>query len=365
MRNSRPSPYLMHLTPAILLLLCGLLLAAQAAAQQADAPERRPYNAGFRIVDVTVEDRTVTTAIWYPTEEEEKPLAYGSERSTNRGTVAVDAAPAGEDKRLPLLLYSHGFGGSAIGYTYLAEPLARRGWIVAAPDHTDAVNASRIRTGRNPSDARRLSREARKLVQSGTDFDFDKYAYRLEDVRAVLDHVLEMEAFSGPIDRQKIAIGGHSFGGYTAVGVCGALEKYHDDRFRAIILHSPGIWMYSEQQFSRIDLPVLYMLGEKETSRRRIGRTKLAWAERVLRAIQAPGYYAEVKDGTHFSFNTRQRDGLFSRWLSGSPEEFKTVRQYSFDFLDHHLLGRPGTGKVIREGSRGISRQRVFRNEKQ
>lgn len=353
----RPQPSL------ILLLLFFFCPIAIVGAEPPGEPEQRPYNAGYRIVDVTVEDRTVTTAIWYPTEEEDEPYAYGSDRSTNRGAVAVDAPPAGGNTRFPLLLYSHGFGGSAIGYTYLAEPLARRGWIVVAPDHTDAVNASRIRTGRNSSHARRLSREARKLVQSGKDFDFDKYAYRLQDVRAVLDHVLDMDTFSGRIDRQKIAIGGHSFGGYTAVGVCGALKKYHDDRFRAIILHSPGIWMYSEQQFRRLDLPTLYMLGEKETSRRRTGRTKLAWAEHVLRAIQAPGYYAEIEGGTHFSFNTRQRDGLFSRWLSGSPEEFETVRKYSFDFLDHQVLGRRGAGKIIREGGRGISRHRMFGGE--
>src|SRR5580704_15320886 len=50
------------------------------------------------------------------------------------GSAAPDAAPAGGPRR-PLVLLSHGTGGTASGLAWLGSALAARGFVVAAIDH--------------------------------------------------------------------------------------------------------------------------------------------------------------------------------------------------------------------------------------
>lgn len=71
------------------------------------------------------------------------------------GFVALDGALDKASSPYPLLVFSHGYGGSGLGNTFLAEELASRGWIVAAADHNDKDSAMRIRTGRNKNIDRR------------------------------------------------------------------------------------------------------------------------------------------------------------------------------------------------------------------
>jgi len=327
--SRRTVPYV----PAVIALLLLVWVASPAAAQEDDPP----FSAGYRIVDVRMKDKTVTAGVWYPAEEDEKACAYGSEESANRGRVAEQAPVSDERKRYPFLCYSHGFGGSGLGSTFMAEPLARQGWIVVAPDHHDPVNVTRIRGGRQPGTGWKFIQAVRNVVSG--EFDFEKYAYRGRELRAVLDHVLKEEPFGDRIDRSKMAVGGHSFGGYTALRVCGALGDGYDPAFQAFLLHSPGIWMYEKKQFRRIDAPVLYMLGQNEASTNRLDRTKKEWSTFALESMRGPGYYVELKDGNHFSFNTGQRDNWLSRRLSGTDEEHAAIRRFSTAFLDYHVLG--------------------------
>lgn len=50
--------------------------------------------------------------------------------------LARNAKPL-EGKKLPLVVYSHGLGGTAITYTYQTQHLAAQGYVVLVLDHTD------------------------------------------------------------------------------------------------------------------------------------------------------------------------------------------------------------------------------------
>ena len=55
---------------------------------------------------------------------------------------AVDnAAPAKKPLKFPVVVLSHGLGGSGFGYTSLIEDLVSRGYVVAAIEHTYAAGA--------------------------------------------------------------------------------------------------------------------------------------------------------------------------------------------------------------------------------
>ena len=109
-----------------------------------------PASAGVGFQHLTIEDpgkAPVEVGIWYPTD------AKPSDQRIELGLqpVAPDAPVAGQ--RLPLILISHGHGGSDAGHVDTAIALANAGYVVAALTHTgdnwrDASQATALWSGR-------------------------------------------------------------------------------------------------------------------------------------------------------------------------------------------------------------------------
>jgi polyhydroxybutyrate depolymerase len=274
------------------------------------------------------------------------------------GNLAVDAPPCSDGGPYPLLVFSHGYGGSGLGQVFLTEALAARGWIVAAPDHNDRHSAARIRTGQQQDcDRRALLQHALEISRSGPD-GRDAYAYRLDEIRLVLDRLLDSGQFGKLIDHSKVAVGGHSFGGFTALGVCGTIPVRRDARVKAVLLFSTGAagYLFRDDELGAVTLPSMYFLGEREKGDRRGSRTMAELAEKVYAHLPAPKYLLEVRQGTHFSFNNRLSDSAWTRRLSGTEEQFEVIRRYSLAFLETHVAGRPGAGRVLEQNDPLLTR---------
>ncbi len=310
-------------------------------------------NGGYRILDLKDGDRTLTVALWYPTAAEPKEYLYGG--GPIKGKVALDAAPRRDRGPYPLLVFSHGYGGGGIGAVFLTEALAARGWIVAAPDHGDRDQSVRIRTGAQKIDGPAYLRRARELASSGRDFDRKAHAYRLDDLILVLDRLIESEEYNPVIDSNRIAAGGHSLGGFTALGVAGAVENRRDGRVKAVLLFSPGIFMYSKEEFAAVKVPTMFFLGERERGEMRQDLTKADMAMTAYEAFPAPKYLLDVKGATHFSFNNRSSDTALSRLWSGTEDQFDVIRRYSIAFLEKHVAWRDVGGALEKEDP-GLSR---------
>jgi len=112
----------------------------------------------------------------------------------------------------PLVLYSHHSRGSRRSATYLTTYLASHGYLVAALDHSEVVDP-----------------EIAGDVQSAI-------ASRVPDARFLLDYALAgaLPCTARP-DPERIAIVGHSFGGWTAL----ALPET-DARIQAVVALAPG-----------------------------------------------------------------------------------------------------------------------------
>ena len=87
--------------------------------------------AGFRLIDVPadVDGPALNGAMWYPCSEPPSEIDLG-----NIAVPGVKDCPISGDK-LPLVVVSHGRGGSFIGHHDTAETLADAGFIVAAINH--------------------------------------------------------------------------------------------------------------------------------------------------------------------------------------------------------------------------------------
>ena len=211
------------------------------------------FGVGYQVIDFKHrkdgKEQTLTVAVWYPTAAQPKMHIYGW---PTIGNIAVDAAPRAESGPYPLLVFSHGYGGSGLSAVFFTEALAARGWIVACPDHHDKYSAVRIRTGKKENfDRLGWLRHAKEIAASGP-ADRDKYSYRLDEMRLVLDDMLTSDMFGKLIDRDRIAVGGHSFGGFTALGLSGTIKAHHDTRIKAVLLFSTGAggYLYSEDELN-------------------------------------------------------------------------------------------------------------------
>src|SRR5690349_5431641 len=106
-------------------LLVGLATMSCALAPAlADDPH---HQAG--VIKIVVPDvEPFETFIWYPTEAAVTPWQAG--QMTVEATLG---APIAGGERFPVVVFSHGSGGSPLGHRELAASLARAGFIVVTP----------------------------------------------------------------------------------------------------------------------------------------------------------------------------------------------------------------------------------------
>ena len=181
-------------------LIIGIILLLTACSEKPYIDSLRKEKVSFtsrEFVD-SKRSRTLPTYIWYPTNSEaiETPRTYDDGQ---RGYAAKDAPISAAQKRYPLVVISHGTGGSNADLAWLAEILASNGYIVAAPNHWN-------NTARNNS-------------ESGIVRLWD----RPKDLSLILDRLLSDHEWGRRISTQQIAAAGFSAGGFTVLGLAGAI----------------------------------------------------------------------------------------------------------------------------------------------
>lgn len=144
--------------------------------------------------------------IWYPADtgaEEQTQWIGPPEAPLFSGGKAVPAAKvAASISRFPLIVLSHGTGGSALIMGWMAAGLAAHGYIVAAVDHP----------GNNATEPYTMQ-------------GFVLWWERARDLSVVIDKMLADPEFGDSIDPKRIGAAGFSLGGYTMIEIAGGITQ--------------------------------------------------------------------------------------------------------------------------------------------
>lgn len=187
------------------------------------------------------------------------PLVSTDVTSTAVAAVAASTTPLS----LPLIVFSHGLGGSRNGYSYIGRYLAARGYIVM---HTQHEGSDRSIWTANIfsmySNVQNATREAHAID-------------RVFDVQFSITEILKKEPWGQRIDPLRIGIAGHSYGANTALMLSGAkIDRMNtllnDSRIKAaLIISAPPFHGEGEMQpiLGQIKIPSLHVTGTDDVIR--------------------------------------------------------------------------------------------------
>ena len=262
------------------------------------------HAAGFQVVTIQgAADQPMQVAIWYP--------SAAVPAITTMGLGSQNVAADGEIKgaSLPMVIFSHGTGGSAFSHFDTALALASAGYVVAAVTHP----------GDNYAD------------QSKSVFILE----RPKHVTRAIDYMLADWRGHDRIDAHRVGIFGYSAGGFTVlvsaggkpdlamVGphcakhagdfACGLLAKQSgplpkiestaaeglkENRIRAAVVAAPALgFTFGDEGLREVRMPIQLWRAEDDTM------LPHPWyAEAVRNSLPLPPEYHVVPKAGHFDF---------------------------------------------------------------
>lgn len=176
---------------------------------------------------------------------------------------------------VPLVVFSHGLGGSQLGYSYLGRHWASLGFASLHVRHAG-------------SDRGVWTANVFSLFSNLQDAASEKNAVaRAKDVSFAITRLLADEKFGGDVNRAAVAVAGHSYGANTAMLVGGASVmrdgkpmSLRDDRVKALVLISAPPFTGEgdmAQILGEVNVPTLHVTGTDDV-------------------IRVPGYRSDYSD---------------------------------------------------------------------
>jgi predicted dienelactone hydrolase len=265
----------------------------------------------------------------YPSEEASRPTMFGPYELNVR--VDGPLAPG----RFPLVLLSHGSGGSPLLYRSVSLHLARCGCIVAALKHAgnslgDDALGDTLAT---------LENRPRQMLE-------------------LLEALLTDQTFGPAISDAPVTAIGHSLGGYTVLCIAGGqpwtrshdrIPVVHDSRIGALVLLAPACGPFlAPRALSKVVAPILALTAEHDSL------TPDGEIRAVLAGIPDQGRVTirTVPNAGHFSFLSPfpkpMRHAGFAPALDPSGFDRERFHQWLPQLILEWMCERGGLRGVLR-----------------
>lgn len=194
--------------------------------------------------------------------------------TTRQRAVPVRLYLPASSSSVPLVVFSHGIGGSRQGYSWLGQHFARHGIASLHPQHVGSDRSLWAGTVFNL---------VGRLQGAAQD---EEAIARVHDLRFALDTLLASE-LAPRLDAQRIVAAGHSYGANTTLLASGArvpregrVIDLHDERVRAaIVISAPPFYGAPDPEkiLASVAVPSLHVTATEDI-------------------IRIPGYYSGLED---------------------------------------------------------------------
>ncbi len=266
----------------------------------------------------------VVTFLTYPSNNGEEASSYVFPYNDS-AFVFDDMLAAGEkprfadpDARYPLVVLAHGASSHGIYDVLHAHNLASHGYIVAVITYGDDRTAI-------PDDPNLHVGFLRPLM-----------------TKAVVDSLLASETFGPHIDAENIGIGGHSYGGFTALAVAGGLHlgneaTVRDERIKAAVIAAPWVggrfglskhyaFGPGNRDLDRVTIPIISFFGTNDDV------TTASFILPAMEKLSGPIYVIEMVDQPHIfeAGSWQDRDAwellFFDAYLKQDPAALEALQ---------------------------------------
>lgn len=230
----------------------------------------------------------------------------GAQANSAPATSEARATPA----TTPLIVFSHGLGGSRLSYMQLGRHWASQGFISIHLQHAGSDRAIWSASG-----------TLAVLGSLKSAASIDNAIARARDVSFAIDQVRKEASLSKMIDFARIAVAGHSFGANTALLAAGAqfrldgkLMSLGDPRIKAAIILSPPSLPVDQDPiyvYNPIRIPTFHLTGTRDdTPIPGLSTMANQRSEAFDSMVATPRYLAVYEGGRHSMFHDRTLDSI-------------------------------------------------------
>ena len=239
------------------------------------------------------------------------------------------------DKPAPVILYSHGLGGSRENNPYLGNHWSARGYAAVFIQHP----------GSDESVWKDIP-ASQRLTDMTKAANAQNFFLRVKDIPAVLDALEKLNKdknndLFNRFDMNKVGMSGYSFGAVTAQAVSGqssarGTNTLNDSRIKAAVIMSPSFPRYGRKQtaFDNVKIPWLLLTGTKDTTQIMPDVT-VESRLKVFPALPPGGKYEVVLyNAEHSVFSDRALPGDKEQ---RNPNHHKVILSMTTSFWDTYL----------------------------
>ena len=241
----------------------------------------------------------------------------------------------------PVIVFSHGAGGSENCCEHLTRHWATYGYVTIQPTHEDSAMQRRNQGEENI----RFTKAVRDALKKPA-----LWESRPRDISYLLDVLPSLEKrvpeLAGKLDEERIGAGGHSMGSYTTEAIAGALVdlpdhagmSFTDARVKAALCLSPvgpGQFGLNDHSFDKVSVPYMGITGSLDS----LGPVASPeWRKIPFERSQAGNkYHLFIEGANHMSFITP--DTLLASRAEQGRAIFEYTNSAALAFWDAYLKG--------------------------
>ncbi|MDP3510221.1 MAG: hypothetical protein Q8T09_19780 [Candidatus Melainabacteria bacterium] len=256
----------------------------------------------------------------------------------------------------PVVIFSHGLGGSREAAGYFGEAMAANGYLSLHLQHPgsdsslwqDALKDGRINM--QPGNSQGMKQGLMREMKQG--MTGDNLRARVDDVKFVLNQLERLNSGAGPwhgkLDMTKVGCAGHSFGAGTTMAIAGqnfgtGARRINeaDARVKAAIYMSAPVNLAGRDPknlYGSIKIPGMHMTGTEDNSP--INNNTAADRLIPYKFVNAPDQYqVNFNGGDHAIFGGTQARGIGKRDQAKDAQYHELINKLSVAFFDAYLKG--------------------------